>query len=65
VPDFTRALAVDSLYADALEYRGISYANFDRIKEAQKDLEKAARLNPDAQKSLRRYGNGSSSIAQK
>jgi tetratricopeptide (TPR) repeat protein len=63
VADFTRALVVDSLYADALEYRGISYANFDRTKEAQKDLEKAARLNPEAQKSLRRYGSGS--IAQK
>ena len=62
VADFSRALAVDSLYADALEYRGISYAGFDRTKEAQKDLEKAASLNPEAKKSLRRYG---SSIAQK
>ena len=61
VSDFSRALAVDSLYADALEYRGISYAGFDRTKEAQKDLEKAAKLNPEARKSLRRYG----SIAQK
>ena len=55
VSDFTRALAVDSLYADALEYRGISYASYDRKNEARRDLEKAARLNPEAEKSLRRY----------
>lgn len=62
VADFTRAIALDSLYADALEYRGISYAYFDREKEARRDLEKAAQLNPEAQKSLRHY---STSLVQK
>ncbi len=62
VSDFTRAIAIDSLYADAIEYRGISYASYDRMKEARKDLQKAARLNPEAEKSLRRYGKGSSMV---
>jgi len=62
VSDFTRAIALDSLYADAIEYRGISYASFDRMKEARQDLEKAAKLNPEAEKSLRRYGKGSSMV---
>jgi Flp pilus assembly protein TadD len=58
VADFSRAIALDSLYADAIEYRGISYASFDRMKEARADLHKAARLNPEAEKSLRRYSKG-------
>ena len=62
VADFTRALALDSLYADAFEYRGISYASYDRNKEARRDLEKAAKLNPEAQKSLRHY---TTSLVQK
>lgn len=62
VADFSRALAVDSLYANALEYRGISYASYDRPKEARRDLEKAARLDPEAEKSLRRYGKSNSMV---
>ncbi|WP_262903257.1 tetratricopeptide repeat protein [Hymenobacter psoromatis] len=62
VSDFTRALAIDSLYADALEYRGISYSSYDRVKEARRDLEKAARLNPEAERSLRRYGKSNSMV---
>jgi Flp pilus assembly protein TadD len=62
VSDFTRAIAIDSLYADAIEYRGISYASFDRLKEARRDLTKAAQLNPEAEKSLRRYGKGNSLV---
>ena len=46
---------LDSTYADAWEYRGISYASFDRLKEARRDLEKAATLNPEAEKSVKRY----------
>ena len=57
VADFSRAIALDSVYADALEYRGISYYSFDRHKEARRDLLKAARLNPEAEKSLRKYGS--------
>ena len=45
----------------ALE-RGISYANFDRPKEARRDLEKATRLNPSAERSLRRYGKGNTLV---
>ena len=53
--DFTRAIQLDSTYADAWEYRGISYSSFDKLAEARRDLERAAKLNPDAAKSLRRY----------
>ena len=55
VADFTRAIQLDSTYADAWEYRGISYSSFDKLSEARRDLEKAAKLNPEATKSLRRY----------
>ena len=55
VMDFTKAIQLDSTYADAWEYRGISYSSFDKLSEARRDLEKAAKLNPDAAKSLRRY----------
>lgn len=55
VGDFTKAIQLDSTYADAWEYRGISYSSFDKLSEARRDLEKAAKLNPDASKSLKRY----------
>ena len=55
VADFTKAIQLDSTYADAWEYRGISYSSFDKMSEARRDLERAARLNPEAAKSLRRY----------
>ena len=55
VVDFTKAIQADSAYADAWEYRGISYSSFDKLSEARRDLEKAATLNPEAGKSLRRY----------
>ena len=55
VGDLTKAIELDSTYADAWEYRGISYASFDRPKEARRDLEMAARLNPAAEKSVKRY----------
>jgi tetratricopeptide (TPR) repeat protein len=55
VIDFTKAIQLDSTYADAWEYRGISYSSFDKLSEARRDLEKAATLNPEAAKSLKRY----------
>ena len=55
VADFTKAIQLDSAYADAWEYRGISYSSFDKLSEARRDLEQAAKLNPEAAKSLRRY----------
>jgi tetratricopeptide (TPR) repeat protein len=55
VGDFTKAIQFDSTYADAWEYRGISYSSFDKLSEARRDLEKAATLNPEAAKSLKRY----------
>ena len=55
VADFTKAIQLDSTYADAWEYRGISYSSFERLSEARRDLERAAKLNPEATKSLRRY----------
>ncbi len=55
VADFTKAIQLDSAYADAWEYRGISYSSFDKLSEARRDLERAAKLNPEAAKSLKRY----------
>ena len=55
VAEFTNAIQLDSTYADAWEYRGISYSSFDKLPEARRDLERAAKLNPEATKSLRRY----------
>lgn len=55
IPDFTAAISLDAEYADAYEYRGISYASLNKPAEARTDLEKAAQLNPEAVKSLRRY----------
>ncbi|WP_410780108.1 tetratricopeptide repeat protein [Hymenobacter sp. 5516J-16] len=55
IPDFAKAISIDPNYADAYEYRGISYASINKPAEAKADLEKATQLNPEAEKSLRRY----------
>jgi len=55
VYDFTKAIQLDSTYADAWEYRGISYASFDKSFLARQDFERAVKLNPAAEKSMKRY----------
>jgi tetratricopeptide (TPR) repeat protein len=55
IPDFTAAINLDGEFADAYEYRGISHASLNKPTEAKADLAKAFSLNPEAEKSLRRY----------
>ena len=55
IPDFGAIIEQEPENADALEYRGVCYSHSGQDALAMQDLEKAAALNPEAAKTLKRY----------
>ncbi|MCC2548092.1 tetratricopeptide repeat protein [Hymenobacter sp. BT175] len=56
LPDLNRVVNMDAQCAEAYEYRAICYSELGKEEEARQQMAMAVQLNPDAAKSLRRYG---------